>query len=301
MTGTPQKMTGTPQNGIFAQANQFYLALEYRCAASPELKTAIKAARAVTAASPDAHTVFAFGNTLLRGFSGGKLNDFTSISGASGHTVPATQRDLLVWVHGTRADTNFDIAREIHNALHAQCELKLEVPGFNYRENRDLTGFIDGSANPANDEMYDVALIAEGAEAVGGSYVFSAQFVHDLAAFNKLSVHSQEAIIGRTKPDSVELDSSVKPMDAHVSRAEVSENGVELKIYRRSFPYGGVQQHGLYFLAFASDQHRFDAILKNMYGLSGDGLHDRLLNFTRAVTGSYWFAPSEEKLDSMLA
>lgn len=40
--------------------------------------------------------------------------------------------------------------------------------------------------------------------------------------------------------------------------------------------------------------------LKNMYGIGGDGLHDRLLDFTRSVTGSYWFAPSHEGLENML-
>lgn len=38
-----------------------------------------------------------------------------------------------------------------------------------------------------------------------------------------------------------------------------------------------------------------------MYGISGDGVHDHLLDFTRAVTGSYWFAPSINALDNMLA
>ncbi len=291
-------MKGTPQSGIFAEDSQFYLALEYRCSASPHLKAAIRAARA--AAAPDTHAVFAFGGALLRAFSGGKLNGFTPIAGASGLTVPATQRDLLIWVHGPRPDANFDLARAIHTALQAHAGLMLEVPGFNYHENRDMTGFIDGTANPRQEEAIEAALIPEGQEGAGGAYVISMQYVHDLAAFNKLAVRDQENVIGRSKPDSVEMEPDRKPKDAHIARAEISEDGVELKIYRRSFPYGGVQQHGLYFLAFACNQHRFDAILKNMYGVTGDGLHDRLLHYTRAVTGSYWFAPSHEGLENML-
>lgn len=293
-------MTATSQTGIFAEGSQFYLALEYRCTASPQLKTAIQAARSAALATSDAHIVFAFGNRLLRGFNGGTLRDFTPITGASGLTAPATQRDLLIWIHGARADANFDLARAIHVALQPHAELMLEVPGFNYHENRDMTGFIDGTANPRQEEAIESALIPAGQEGAGGAYMLSMQYVHDLQAFHKLAVPEQENVIGRSKPDSVEMAPGHKPKDAHIARAEVSENGVELKIYRRSFPYGGVQQHGLYFLAFACNQHRFDAILKSMYGVATDGIHDRLLNFTRSVTGSYWFAPSREALETML-
>lgn len=293
-------MTTTPQPAIFAEGSQFYIALEYRCSASPQLKAAIRAARAAALLASGTHAVFAFGNTLLRAFSGDGLNDFTPITGASGLSAPATQRDLLIWVHGSRPDANFDLARAMHGALEAHAELMLEAPGFNYHENRDMTGFIDGTANPKDHEALEAALIPGGHERAGGAYVLSMQYVHDLAAFNKLAEQDQENVIGRSKPDSVEMAPDRKPEDAHIARAEVSEDGVELKIYRRSFPYGGVRQHGLYFLAFACDQHRFDAILKNMYGVSGDGLHDRLLDFTQAVTGSYWFAPSREALENML-
>lgn len=293
-------MTATPQSGIFAEGSQFYLALEYRCSASPQLKAAIQAARGAALAASGTHAVFAFGNTLLRAFSGGKLHDFSTITGPSGLSAPATQHDLLIWVHGPRPDTNFDLARAIHGALESHAELMLEVPGFNYHENRDMTGFIDGTANPQQEEAIEAALIPEGQESAGGAYVLSMQYVHDLQAFHKLAVPEQENVFGRSKPDSVEMQPDRKPKTAHIARAEVSEDGVELKIYRRSFPYGGVRQHGLYFLAFACDQRRFDAILKNMYGLVGDGLHDRLLDFTQAVTGSYWFAPSQETLDNML-
>ncbi len=299
-------MKATPQSGIFAQGSQFYLALEYRCGPAQQAKTALKAAlQAASAATNGAHVVFAFGSAYLDalqpGARPGKLKDFTPITGAAGHSAPASQRDLLIWIHGPRADANFDLARTLHCALQADAELMLEVPGFNYHENRDMTGFIDGTANPQNEEALEAALIPEGQESAGGSYVLSMQYVHDLAAFNKLSISDQERVIGRTKLDSIELRADLKPGDAHISRAEISEDGVELKIYRRSFPYGGVRQHGLYFLAFACDQHRFDAILENMYGVSGDGLHDHLLQFTRAVSGSYWFAPSQEVLQSMLS
>jgi putative iron-dependent peroxidase len=36
-----------------------------------------------------------------------------------------------------------------------------------------------------------------------------------------------------------------------------------------------------------------------MMGVSGDGLHDRLLEFTRAVSGASFFAPSLRLLRSL--
>ena len=37
-----------------------------------------------------------------------------------------------------------------------------------------------------------------------------------------------------------------------------------------------------------------------MFGVSGDGLKDRLTEFSAPVTGSYWYAPSEEVLAGVL-
>ena len=33
-----------------------------------------------------------------------------------------------------------------------------------------------------------------------------------------------------------------------------------------------------------------------MFGVTGDGLHDHLTDFTRPVSGSYYFAPSLDAL-----
>lgn len=291
-------MASSPQPGIFNEDGCFFLALEYRCTASGAVKSALRKAYETVEAGTSC--VFAFGPAFWRGLSVApsqdNLRDFTAIEGPNGFTAPATQHDILIWAHGKRADAVFDAGRAIHKALEACAGLELEVPGFVYRDSRDLTGFIDGTANPKTDEARQAALIPLNESGASGSYVLSQRFIHDLAVFNKLSIPQQEGVIGRTKLDSIELEEAVKPKDAHIARAEIEENGVELKIYRRSFPYGGMREHGLYFLAFACDPHRFDAILKNMYGVSGDGLHDRLLHFTRAVSGSYWFAPSQQDL-----
>ena len=86
------------------------------------------------------------------------------------------------------------------------------------------------------------------------------------------------------------------PADSHVSRTDVKKDGVAFKVYRRSAPYATLARHGLYFLAFARARERHQVQLERMYGVSGDGLHDRLIEFSRADTGSYLFAPGARAL-----
>jgi putative iron-dependent peroxidase len=171
-----------------------------------------------------------------------------------------------------------------------------ETSSWPYQHDRDLTGFIDGTENPPVDEAAGVAVVPDGPGA-GGSHVVAMRWVHDLAAFHRLAVAEQEATIGRTKPDSVELDA--KPPTAHISRVVIEEDGEELEIYRRSAPYGRVQELGLYFVAFSADRTRFDKMLARMFGTAGDGVHDHLTDFTKPVSGSYYFAPSLEAIAAL--
>ena len=162
-----------------------------------------------------------------------------------------------------------------------------------YRDSRDMTGFIDGTENPPVEDGPEVALIPDGEPGERGAYVITQKWIHDLASFQAMKVPDQEAVIGRTKPDSIEL--ADKPDTAHISRVVIEEAGEELEIYRRSTPYGTVGEHGLYFIAFSAELTRFDKMLARIFG-GADGVRDRLTDFTRPVSGSYYFAPSLEAL-----
>jgi porphyrinogen peroxidase len=59
---------------------------------------------------------------------------------------------------------------------------------------------------------------------------------------------------------------------------------------RRSMPWGGVTDHGLYFVAYGKSLDRFERVLRRMAGLD-DGIVDALLSFTRAVSGGYYWCP----------
>jgi putative iron-dependent peroxidase len=230
------------------------------------------------------------------------LAPFSAIDGVHGHRAPSTQHDLWVWIHGTGTDVVLDTALAVAGALAPVATLADETECFVYHDSRDLTGFVDGTENPGTSDAADVALIADGEPGAGGSHVIAQRWVHDLDSFNELDVDAQQAVIGRTKPDSVALPRAVRPVDAHIMRAELLDDaGDERQIYRRSVPCGNVGERGLYFLGFSCDRDRFDGMLARMFGTSGDGIHDHLLDFSQAVTGSYYFAPSLDDLDAISA
>lgn len=293
------------QAGIFSEGTAAHYALEFEIAASAANGTfsdSIKQARAGATATSGVNVVMAFSGPAwekLGGTAPEGLRPFEKIGTDPGRIAPATQRDVLFWLHGGAHDDAFDAALAIGRAMAPVTEPALDLRGFVYHDSRDLTGFVDGSANPKGDARRDAALIADGPGA-GGAYVLTQQWIHDLESFNALDVPEQEGVIGRTKADSIELEGDAMPANSHVSRTDVKVDGIAMKIYRRSFPYGSIKAKGLYFLSFACDITRFDVQLQRMFGVSGDGLHDRLTEFSSAITGSYWFAPSEEDLAAAL-
>jgi putative iron-dependent peroxidase len=295
----------TPQTGIYKQPSRHHHFLEYAIDKDTKPESVVRALRAGEA-SPGGgvDVVVAFGAALWNQIAPEPTPDglraFETIQGAQGSAAPATQRDLLFWIHGGGIDDNLDRAFGIDRKLGNIARLELDQQGFVTRDSRDLTGFIDGTANPKAEAARETALIPPHRPGAGGAFVLSQRWVHDLQSFLALPVPEQERVIGRTKPDSIEFEADAMPADAHVARTDVSVDGVAQKILRRSVPFGSVVEHGLYFLAFSCDPARFDIQLRRMFGVSGDGVHDRLTEYSRPVTGSYWFAPSQQAMRGLM-
>jgi putative iron-dependent peroxidase len=209
--------------------------------------------------------------------------------------MPATQHDLWLWVAGHAYDKVFDVTKEAVQALASLAVLALEVAGWTYRENRDLTGFIDGTENPSLSVAPEVTLIPDGSTGGGGSVVLVQKWTHDAAAFEALPIPEQEKVIGRTKETSVELAEEVSGPESHVSRTTIEEHGVEQHIFRRNTPFGTATEHGTMFIGFSSDQRRLARMLARMAGAE-DGIRDALTKYTTAVSGAYYFVPSVEAL-----
>ncbi len=294
------------QAGIFKENTHQYYYLEYQVDFSNSTQTIKQVLSAAVSESIDGvNVVVAFGkqawNTLQAGWQPKDLVDFETLNGVQGFSMPSTQGDVFFWVHSDHQDDNFDRVLNIQAAMEKVAKLQLDLVGFNYHNQRDLIGFVDGTANPKEDDRQLAAVIPAGEVGAGGSYVLSQKWVHDLRSFNQLAVTEQEKVVGRTKIEDIELTGDDMPVDSHVSRTDVSVNGQAMKIYRRSDPFGSATEHGLYFLAFACELQRFSVQLEHMLGMTDDGIHDKLIEYSTAVTGSYWFAPSAEDLQTVLA
>ncbi|MDD1792570.1 Dyp-type peroxidase [Enterovibrio makurazakiensis] len=219
--------------------------------------------------------------------------DFRAL-GQGDTQAPATDCDILLHAHSTRHDLNFFMLRKFLSDIASDVTVVDETYGYRYLDSRDMTGFIDGTENPeGEDDRRDVAIIADG-ECAGGSVVMMQRYVHRLNAWEPLSVKQQEKVIGRTKPDSIELEDV--PATSHVGRVDIKEDGKGLKMVRHSLPYGSVSgDHGLLFLAYCHTQHVHKTMLESMFG-ERDGKTDMMLRFTTPVTGAYFYAPSMDAL-----
>jgi putative iron-dependent peroxidase len=177
-----------------------------------------------------------------------------------------------------------------------------EVQGFRYFDDRDLIGFVDGTENPRGETAIDAVLVGEeDAAFAGGSYVIVQKYLHDLAAWNALSTEAQERIIGRTKLSDIELDDSIKPTSAHNALTTIVEGGREIKILRDNMPFGraAMGEFGTYFIGYSRSPSTIEQMLENMFIGRPPGNYDRLLDFSRAVTGNLFFVPTATFLENV--
>ena len=288
----------TPQTGIFAlgTTSHAYLELDERRGADAhelvrlvarlrEPRTTIGGVNLVAGFRPELWGLVAPG-TLPAGLTG--FNE--PLVGPTGHTLAATQHDAVVWLTGGAYDVVFDASRGVVSALSSHATLAHEMVGWPYHRDLDLTGFEDGTENPTLIEATAAAILEPGAPGEGGSVLLLQQWEHHAGRWEALSVATQEQVIGRTRPASVELDP--RPESSHVARTDQDTFG---KIFRRNIAYGSLMRHGTIFVGFSRDRRRLDAMLDSMIGRDG-GPSDRLIDFARAVTGAYYFIPSSEAL-----
>ncbi len=228
------------------------------------------------------------------------LHPFREIRGE--HHAVATPGDLLFHIRATRMDLCFELATRIMGRLAGLVATEDEVHGFGYFDDRDLIGFVDGTENPVDAAAVAATIIgAEDPDFAGGSYVIVQKYLHDLAAWNRVPVAEQERIIGREKLSDIELDDAAKPSYAHNVLTSIEENGEPLEILRDNMPFGdiGKGEFGTYFIGYARSPRRIETMLENMFVGLPPGNYDRLLDFSRAVTGTLFFVPSASFLDAV--
>ena len=228
------------------------------------------------------------------------LHPFRELHGQ--HHAVSTPGDLLFHIRASRMDLCFELGMQITSRLGGAVRIEDETHGFKYFDDRDLIGFVDGTENPSGLPRSMPRSSATRMSAfAGGSYVIVQKYLHDLARWNDIPIERQEQIIGRKKLSNVELDDSVKPSFAHNALTSIVENGEQLDIVRDNMPFGdlGKGEFGTYFIGYARSPHRIERMLQNMFIGNPPGNYDRLLDVSRAVTGTLFFVPSATFLDGV--
>jgi putative iron-dependent peroxidase len=287
-----------PQAGIFALGTASHAYLEFDVSAGRkggDLVAAISALREPRTTMGGVNLVAGFRPELWREAAPddtpAELVGFNEdLVGIDGFVMPGTQHDAVLWLSGSAYDVIFDVARAAIASLQGLARVVQETSSWPYRHDRDLTGFIDGTENPDLIDAPDLVLVPEGNPGAGGTILLLQKWAHDAAAWESLPVAKQEQVIGRAKPDSVELED--KAQDSHVASTDQDTFG---KIFRRNMPYGTVTDHGTMFVGFSSEQRPLSSMLESMAGLTS-GVRDALTLYTRAVTGAYYFVPSTDWL-----
>ena len=174
--------------------------------------------------------------------------------------------------------------------------------GFRSFDERDLLGFVDGTENPEGAAALAAVVIGdEDPEFAGGSYVVVQKYLHDLDAWDALPVEEQERAIGRTKLSDIELPDDVKPSQL-ARRAQHDRRrrrrGAARSCASTCRSAGSARgEFGTYFIGYARSPDVIEQMLTNMFIGKPPGNHDRILDFSTAVTGNLFFVPTADFLD----
>jgi len=231
-----------------------------------------------------------------------RLHPFRAVTGAV-HTAPATPGDLLFHLRAARPDLCFELARRLMARLSGHVDVVDEVHGFRYFDERDLLGFVDGTENPAGTQAAAAVTVGpDDPSFAGGSYVVVQKYLHDLDSWDSLPVEEQERAIGRKKLSDIEFPDDRKPANSHVAvNTIIGPDGTQLRILRENMAFGNVGdgRFGTYFIGYAAAPDPIELMLHNMFVGSPPGNHDRILDFSTAMTGSLFYVPTSDYLDDI--
>ena len=229
------------------------------------------------------------------------LHPFPVVAGAQ-HTAVSTPGDLLFHIRAERRDLCFELERLIVSGLGPDARTEDETIGFRYFDARDLLGFVDGTANPVGPDLPAATLVGdEDAAYAGGSYVVVQKYLHDVGAWEQQSAEQQEAVIGRTKLDNIELPDAEEGQKSHKTLNTIEDAEGEHDILRDNMPFGSpaAGEFGTYFIGYTRRLWVLEKMLERMFIGDPPGLHDRILDFSTAHTGTTFFAPSATFLASL--
>lgn len=283
------------QEGILAETTKLARYLSFSISSASEIRRVLPALGNLTA---NGAMVVGIGPSLAAALNKPiqGLCTFPALS-LSGIDIPSTPTALWCWLRGDDRGELFHRGRHLESLLSPAFTLDEVVDAFRYRENRDLTGYIDGTENPKLDAAIAVACVTgQGPGLDGSSYVAVQQWVHDFEVFDEMSSTRQDNTIGRSVADNQELTAA--PASAHVKRTAQENFTPAAYIVRRSMPWSDDMHAGLMFVAFGRSFTAFAALLQRMSGAE-DGITDAVFQISRPVTGAYYWCPpvKNTKLD----
>ena len=276
------------QSGILApipaQARYLYFTL------LPGMQNIVAALQALQPLVDGENTVAGIGQSLTAalGVEIPGLRVFPSFS-ERGIDIPSTPAALWLWLRGDDRGKLLHRAREMETALAPAFKLTASIDAFRYRAGDDLTGYEDGTENPTDDDAFAAAVLGGTSPGLdGSSFVAVQQWLHALDVFEAMPPEQQDHTFGRRKLDNEEIEDA--PESAHVKRTAQEDFDPEAFVVRRSMPWSDAQHAGLVFVAFGKSFDAYEMLLRRMIGLD-DGITDALFNFTRPLTGAYFWCP----------
>ena len=226
---------------------------------------------------------------------GGELKNFPAYGNGK---AAATQCDLLIHIQSLSFMANFALLQAVLSAFGDSIVVASEEQGYRLHEARGIEGFVDGTENPHEiNKITEIGTIASDKTDAGGSYIVVQKYRHNLPLWGSYPLEKQEESVGRSKEKNIEFSREERHARSHLSRTNLKENGIGLKIVRRSLPYGkATGECGLIFCAYCHSLYNIEKQLQTMFG-DIDGQTDFLLErLSRAVSGAYYFAPNIERL-----
>ncbi len=285
----------TTQSGILAEETKLARYMAFTIDSETDVVSALTALATQVDLS---NTVVGLGESLVN-LIGKSVPGLSTLSAQTGQgiEIPSTPSALWCWLRGTDRGELFHRSRQIESMLVPAFALSDITDSFQYDENRDLSGYVDGTENPAGDEAIQAAIIqGQGSGLDGGSFVAVQQWLHDFDILDAMQTNERDDAIGRHIKDNEEFDEA--PETAHVKRAAQESFEPEAFMLRRSMPWAEDMEGGLVFVAFGKSFDAFNAVLNRMLG-NEDAISDALFKFTRPISGAYFWCPpvKDNKLD----
>ena len=210
-----------------------------------------------------------------------------AVDGPGGRGAPATQHDAWVWISGSDARRDLGARASCSRGGRRRCRARRRAAGVHLPRQPRPHRLRRRHREPAAPARARRRARPAGQPGAGGSHVLAMRWVHDLEAFDRLPVAEQEGVDRADEGRQRRAADDVKPPTAHIAR--VDDRGGR-RGARALPPQRPVRHRRGARPVLRRLQRRPVAATSGCSRAcsdsSGDGVHDRLPEFSRAVSGA---------------